>query len=342
MHTKQERFKIKFAVKKIYKIGAVIVSYMKRKISIVGVPMWLGQTRYGTNLGPQGIRNAGLIDRLKTVGENVIDEGNLSIGITGRFRQSGENIKNVKTLVESSEKLAAKVSSIIQEERFPLVLGGDHSIAMGTLAGVAKHFKNIGVIWYDAHADMNTPETSPSGNIHGMPLAASMGLGHSALTTIGGYRGKVKPEHIVLVGVRDIDKGEQQLIAEKNIKVYTANDVKRLGMEVVIAETLRYLSERCDGIHLSFDVDGIDPAEFPGVGTPVTNGLSYKESLQAVRLLSASEKLISAEFVEVNPLLDKDDTTARLTVNLIGALFGETAKSKQVQRSYKQKNIEAM
>jgi arginase len=315
---------------------------MKRNISIVGVPMWLGQTRYGTNLGPQSIRSAGLVERLKTVGKKVVDEGNLSIGIIGRFRQSGENIKNVKTLVDSSEKLAAKVSNIIQEGRFPLVLGGDHSIAMGTLAGVGKHFKNLGVIWYDAHADMNTPETSPSGNIHGMPLAASMGLGHSALTRIGGYRGKVKPEHIVLIGVRDIDKGEQLLIAEKNIKVYTANDVKRLGMEVVIAETLRYLSERCDGIHLSFDVDGIDPAEFPGVGTPVTNGLSYKESLQAVRLLSASEKLISAEFVEVNPLLDKDDTTARLTVNLIGALFGETAKSKSIQKSYKQRNSKAM
>lgn len=315
---------------------------MKRKISIVGVPMWLGQTRYGTNLGPQGIRCAGLVDRLKNVGHDVVDEGNLSIGITGRFRQSGENIKNVKTLVESSEKLAAKVSNIIQEGRFPLVLGGDHSIAMGTLAGAAKHLKNIGVIWYDAHADMNTPETSPSGNIHGMPLAASMGFGHSALTNIGGYQGKVKPEHIVLIGVRDIDKGEQQLIAEKNIKTYTANDVKRLGMEVVIAETLRYLSERCDGIHLSFDVDGIDPLEFPGVGTPVLNGLSYKESLQAVRLLAASEKLISAEFVEVNPLLDKDDSTSRQTVNLIGALFGEAAKSKQVQKTFRQKDAKAI
>jgi len=315
---------------------------MKRKISIVGVPMWLGQTRYGTNLGPQGIRCAGLVDRLKSVGQEVVDEGNLAIGITGRFRQTGENIKNVKTLVESSERLAAKVSNIIQERRFPLVLGGDHSIAMGTLAGVAKHYKNLGVIWYDAHADMNTPETSPSGNIHGMPLAASMGLGHSALTQIGGYQKKVKPEHIVLIGVRDIDKGEQQLIAEENIKVYTANDVKRLGMEVVIAETLRYLSERCDGIHLSFDVDGIDPLELPGVGTPVMDGISYKESLQAVRLLAASENLISAEFVEVNPLLDKDDTTSRLTVNLIGALFGETAKSKQVHRADRRKSAEAM
>ena len=324
------------------KIGAVIVNFMKRKISIVGVPMWLGQTRYGTNLGPQGIRCAGLMDRLKGIGQDVVDEGNLSIGITGCFRQSGENIKNVKTLVDSSEKLAAKVSNIIQEGRFPLILGGDHSIAMGTLAGVAKHYKNIGVIWYDAHADMNTPETSPTGNIHGMPLAASMGLGHSALTNIGGYQGKVKPEHIVLIGARDVDKGEQQLIEEKNIKMYTANDVKRLGMEVVIAEAVRYLSERCDGIHLSFDVDGIDPAEFPGVGTPVANGLSYKESLQAVRLLAAAENLISAEFVEVNPLLDKDDMTARLTVNLIGALFGETAKSKQVQRTDRKRSAEAI
>lgn len=304
--------------------------------------MWLGQTHYGTNLGPQGIRSAGLIDRLKCIGQEVVDEGNLAIGITGRFRQSGENIKNVKTLVESSEKLAAKVSNIIQEGRFPLVLGGDHSIAMGTLAGVAKHYKNLGVIWYDAHADMNTPETSPSGNIHGMPLAASMGLGHGALTQIGGYQVKVKPEHIVLIGVRDIDKGEQQLIEAKNIKMYTANDVKRLGMEVVIAEALRYLSERCDGIHLSFDVDGIEPLEMPGVGTPVTNGISYKASLQAVRLLAASENLVSAEFVEVNPLLDKDDTTARLTVNLIGALFGETAKSKQVQRAVRRRSAEAI
>lgn len=318
------------------------MGYMKKNISIVGVPMWLGQTRYGTNLGPQSIRSAGLMDRLRNLGGNVIDEGNLSIGITGRFRQSGENIKNVKTLAESSEKLAAKVSDIVEKGNFPLVLGGDHSIAMGTLAGVAKHFKSVGVIWYDAHADMNTPETSPSGNIHGMPLAASMGLGHPALTGIGGYQGKVKPEHIVLIGVRDIDKGERQLIAEKNIKAYTAKDVKRLGIEVVIAETLRYLSDRCDGIHLSFDVDGIDPGEVPGVGTPVTGGISYKDSLQAVRLLSAAEKLVSAEFVEVNPLLDTDDITARLTVNLIGALFGEKAKYKQVSKTGKHKKAEAI
>lgn len=315
---------------------------MKKKISIIGVPMWLGQTRYGTNLGPNVIRSAGLVERLKSLGQNVIDEGNLSIGITGRFRHSGENIKNLKTLAMSSEKLAAKVSDSIEKQCFPLILGGDHSIAMGTLAGVAKHFKNIGVIWYDAHADMNTPETSPSGNIHGMPLAASMGLGHPALTGIGGYKVKVKPENIVLIGARDIDAGEKALIAEKNIKVYTAEDVKRLGIDEVINQTLAYLSQRCDGVHLSFDLDGIDPREVPGVGTPVADGISYRESVRAIELLGKSNALTSAEFVEFNPLLDKDDVTARAVTNLIGVLFGESVRNKQPQNRNWEKSNEAM
>ena len=314
---------------------------MKKKISIIGVPMWLGQTRYGTNLGPNIIRSTGLVERLKSLGQHVIDEGNLSIGITGRFRNTGENIKNLKTLAISSEKLAAKVSDSIEKKCFPLILGGDHSIAMGSLAGVAKHVKNLGVIWYDAHADMNTPETSPSGNIHGMPLAASMGLGHPALTGIGGYKGKVKPENIVLIGARDIDAGEKVLIAEKNIKVYTAEDVKRLGMDEVMKQTLAYLSKRCDGIHLSFDLDGIDPQEVPGVGTPVTDGISYTESARAIELLGKSNALVSAEFVEFNPLLDKDDVTARAVANLIGVLFGESVRTKQTNRTW-EKDSEAI
>ena len=315
---------------------------MKKKISIIGVPMWLGQTRYGTNLGPNVIRSTGLVERLKSLGQHVIDEGNLSIGITGRFRQNGENIKNLKTLAISSEKLAAKVSDSIEKQCFPLILGGDHSIAMGTLAGVAKHYKNVGVIWYDAHADMNTPETSPSGNIHGMPLAASMGIGHPALTSIGGYKGKVKPENIVLIGIRDIDPGEKALIERKNIKVYTAEDVKSLGMDEVIKQTLAYLSKRCDGIHLSFDLDGIDPQEVPGVGTPVADGISYSESARAIELLGCSNALISAEFVEFNPLLDKDDVTARAVANLIGVLFGESVRNKQGQDPNWEKSSEAM
>ena len=311
---------------------------MKKKISIIGVPMWLGQTRYGTNLGPNVIRSTGLVERLKSLGQHVIDEGNLSIGITGRFRHNGENIKNLKTLAISSEKLAAKVSDSIEKQCFPLILGGDHSIAMGTLAGVAKHFNNLGVIWYDAHADMNTPETSPSGNIHGMPLAASMGLGHPALTGIGGYKGKVKAENIVLIGARDIDAGEKALIAEKNIKVYTPEDVKRLGMDEVIKQTLAYLSKRCDGIHLSFDLDGIDPQEVPGVGTPVADGISYSESARAIRLLGESKALASAEFVEFNPLLDKEDRTGQAVANLIGVLFGQSVRNKQLDSNWEKKS----
>lgn len=342
MHIIIERFKIKLAIKNIWKDWGGDSDNMNKKISIIGVPMWLGQTRYGTNLGPNVIRSTGLVERLKSLGQDVSDEGNLSIGITGRFRQNGENIKNLKTLAVSSEKLAAKVSDSIEKQCFPLILGGDHSIAMGTLAGVAKHFKNVGVIWFDAHADMNTPETSPSGNIHGMPLAASMGIGHPALTGIGGYEVKVKPENIVLIGARDIDAGEKELIKDKNIKVFTVEDVQKLGITEVINQTIAYLAERCDAIHLSFDLDGIDPTEVPGVGTPVAEGISYSDSVRAINLLGASSLLTSAEFVEFNPLLDKDDKTAYAVANLIGALFGETAKNKQPQNTNWQKNNRAM
>lgn len=300
---------------------------MKQKISMLGVPMWLGQTRYGTNMGPSELRLTGLTGRLKQLGLEVADEGNIPVGSAGPRKLADKNMKNVQAVVKANEKLAAKVSDMVKKGRFPLVLGGDHSIAIGTLAGIAKHYKNLGVIWYDAHADMNTPETSPSGNIHGMPLAASMGLGPACLTGIGGYSHKVRPENIVLIGVRDIDPGEQTLIDEARIKNYSADEVKQLGIGRVMQEALAYLAERCDGIHLSFDVDGIDPTEIPGVGTPVEAGISYADSLRAVELLFKSGKITSAEFVEVNPLLDQGGVSAARTVDLIGALFGERSAS---------------
>lgn len=296
---------------------------MKKNVSILGMPMWLGQTKFGTNLGPSTMRAAGLTDRLRQLGLAVEDEGNVQVGFSGQFKTVGESSKNVKTIAKSSERLAAKVSDIMKQGRFPLVLGGDHSIAIGTLAGVAAQLKTLGVIWYDAHADMNTPETSPSGNVHGMPLAASMGLGNRELVNVGGYSGKVKAENIVLIGARDVDPGETALIRERNIRVYDPADVKRLGIERVIEEAVVYLSERCDGIHLSFDVDGIDPQEIAGVGTPVPDGISYRDSLHAVQMLGRLENLVSAEFVEVNPLLEQGDATARLTVDLIAAFCGE-------------------
>ncbi|MEG6584122.1 arginase [Dendrosporobacter sp. 1207_IL3150] len=295
---------------------------MKKTISIIGAPMWLGQTRYGTNLAPDALRTAGLFDRLEAINQDVNDLGNIPITTTGHFRTNESNVKNLKAIASACDKIAQTVSSVIAEDSFPLVIGGDHSIAIGTIAGVAQHYNNLGVIWYDAHADINTPETTPSGNIHGMPLAVSMGIGHETLVSIGGNNVKVKPENIVFIGVRDIDPGEADLIADKKIKVFTAEDVDRLGMADVISQTLKHL-EKCDGIHLSFDIDGIDPSSMPGVGTPVADGVSYEDSMLAIKLLEQSGCITSAEFVELNPLLDKEGKTTQASVNLIAAFLGE-------------------
>lgn len=303
--------------------------------------MWLGQTRYGTNLAPHAIRSAGLTERLQAVGRQVVDVGNIGIGITGRFQQQDMNIKNVKTVANASSKLADKVAAIVREKQFPLILGGDHSIAIGTLAGLAKEYRNLGVIWYDAHADMNTPDTSPSGNIHGMPLAVAMGLGHPALVKVGGAQPKVKPENIVLIGARDVDAGELALIAERNIRMYTAEEVNARGVEAVMREAVAYLAERCDGIHLSFDLDGLDPHVAPGVGTPVQAGLAWQESLQALAYLGACGKLTSAEFVEVNPLLDQGNRTAELAVELMAVLNGAPVKQVMPVRQTKRRAVQA-
>lgn len=293
-------------------------------VTLLGVGQWLGQTRFGTNLAPDALRRAGLLKRLQALSIDIKDAGDVAITANAHEGHQCEAFRNGRLIAAASEKIAKDVSGIIDSKRMPLIIGGDHSISIGTIAGIAKHYENLGVIWYDAHGDMNTTETTPSGNIHGMPLAASMGLGHPALVNAGGYAGKVKPENIVLIGVRDLDDGERQLIAQKHIKVFTAHDVKRLGMKSVISETIEYLKDRADGIHLSFDLDGIDPKEAPGVGTPVRSGVSFADSLLALKLLFASQCITSAEFVELNPLLDDEGQTVVATVALISALFGET------------------
>jgi arginase len=296
-----------------------------KKISIIGVPMDLGQTRRGVDMGPSAIRYAGVVERLERLSYDIEDLGDISIGKPERIDEEGikSNLRNLKAVAEANEKLAQAVDEVIKKGHFPLVLGGDHSIAIGTLAGVAKHYKNLGVIWYDAHGDLNTAETSPSGNIHGMPLAASLGFGHQALTAIGGYSPKVKPENIVLIGARALDEGEKQFIREKGIRVYTMHEVDRLGMTKVMEETIAYLKERTDGVHLSLDLDGLDPHDAPGVGTPVIGGLTYRESHLAMEMLAEAQLITSAEFVEVNPILDERNKTASVAVALMGSLFGE-------------------
>ncbi|MBO9131412.1 arginase [Bacillus sp. 165] len=298
---------------------------MKREISIVGVPMDLGQTRRGVDMGPSAIRYAGLIERLERNQYGVEDLGDLRIERTNRQKNDNPKLKNLEQVVEVCGELASKVDDIIGRERFPLVLGGDHSIAIGTLAGIAKHYDNLGVIWYDAHGDLNTEETSPSGNIHGMSLAASLGFGDSSLTNLYGEYPKIKKENVVIIGARALDEGEKDFIREQGIKVFTMHEIDRMGMTAVIEETIQYLSHT-DGVHLSLDLDGLDPHDAPGVGTPVIGGLSYRESHLAMEMLAESGIVTSAEFVEVNPILDEKNKTAITAVALMGSLFGEKLK----------------
>lgn len=297
---------------------------MKKEISIIGVPMDLGQLRRGVDMGPSAIRYAGVIERLERLDYHIDDLGDIEIGRPARDKEHCEgNLRNLEEVSEASEKLASRVDEVIKDGRFPLVLGGDHSIAIGTLAGVAKHYKNLGVIWYDAHGDLNTAETSPTGNIHGMPLAASLGYGHPSLTNIFGYAPKIKPENIVIIGARSLDTGERELIKEKGIKVYTMHEIDRLGMTAVMENAIAYLKDKTDGVHLSLDLDGLDPHDAPGVGTPVLGGISYRESHLAMEMLAESNLITSAEFVEVNPILDDKNKTATVAVALMGSLFGE-------------------
>ncbi|MFC4322086.1 arginase [Litchfieldia salsa] len=297
---------------------------MEKNISIIGVPMDLGQLRRGVDMGPSAIRYAGIVERLEDLNYNIEDLGDIVIGRVDRKGiQENNSLRNLKEVALASEKLAKEVDNTISRKRFPLVFGGDHSIAIGTLAGLSKHYNNLGVIWYDAHGDLNTSETSPSGNIHGMPLAVSLGIGDSRLTELYGNNPKIKPENIVIIGARSLDDGEKKLIKELGIKVYTMHEIDRLGMTKVMEESIEYLKDRTDGVHLSLDLDGLDPHDAPGVGTPVLGGISYRESHLAMEMLEESKFITSAEFVEVNPILDDKNKTASVAVALMGSLFGE-------------------
>ncbi|WP_332646781.1 arginase [Lysinibacillus sp. 54212] len=295
---------------------------MKKCISILGVPMDLGQARRGVDMGPSAIRYAGVVERLQRLGYCVKDYGDIEVN--ARVVESTEpyNLKNLTSVIETSKRLKDKVTEIMKGDAFPLIFGGDHSISIGTIAAIGDGFKNLGVIWYDAHADLNIPETSPSGNIHGMPLAVNLNIGHPFLTSIGIEEAKLKPENIVIIGARDLDAGEKALIKKMGIKVFTMHEIDKLGMAKVMEETIAYL-KHTDGVHLSLDLDALDPMECPGVGTPVLGGISYRESHLAMEMLAESGKITSAEFVEVNPILDERNKTATVAVALMGSLFGE-------------------
>lgn len=298
---------------------------MKREIEIIGAPSAFGQRKLGVNMGPDAMRYANLVDRIEQIGHTVHDKGNIegpAINMAKYRDTTNDTLRNLKEVVEFCEILCDSVDETIKENKFPLVIGGDHSIAMGTISGVKRHYDNLGVIWYDAHGDLNISESSPSGNIHGMPLRALIGEGHEDLVNIGGYKNKVKPEHIVLIGMRDLDAGEKEYIKAAGIKTYTMADIDKLGMKQVIEETIDYLKD-LDGVHLSLDVDALDPLETPGTGTTVPGGISYRESHLAMEMLHDSKLITSMELVEVNPLIDINNKTANQAVGLLGSFFGE-------------------
>jgi arginase len=275
--------------------------------------MDLGADRRGVDMGPSAIRYARLKESLERLGCEVTDHGNLSVPVPESATIDEQNAKYLPIIAAVCDELAALVEQIVRSGRFPLVLGGDHSIAMGTIGGIAKaRGRAPGVIWVDAHGDINTPLTSPTGNVHGMPV-------HFALA-----QHAVDPARMAFIGLRDVDDGEKRAIRELGVRAFTMSDVDRLGMSRVIDEVLGIVADGENSVHISFDMDGVDPQEAPGVGTPVRGGITYREAHSLMEGVAASGTLGSLEITEINPILDRENQTAILAVELILSALGKT------------------
>jgi arginase len=299
----------------------------KKKIRVIGVPLDLGQSRRGVDMGPSAVRVAGLEARLEALGHVVEDGGNIAVAIQEQKKEGDPRAKYLKEITATCTKHAELVLKTLEAGTVPVVLGGDHSMAAGTVAGVAEFHrrqgKNIGLVWIDAHADINTPETSPSGNVHGMPLAAIMGLGPAELANIFNFSPKVLPSNCVLVGVRDVDAAEKENIRKSGVEVFTMRDIDERGMRSVMEEALRMAGHGTAGYHISLDMDWIDPEDAPGVGTPVRGGATYREGHLAMEVIADDGRLCSFEIVEVNPVIDERNRTADLAVELALSAFGK-------------------
>lgn len=304
-----------------------------RTVEIVGVPMDLGGNRRGVDMGPSGVRYAGLAEKLSAIGYRVRDRGNIrvadpdegrathSAGTNGGVAQARPRAHNVDEIVRACEELARVVADIRMAGNIPLVLGGDHSMGIGTIAGLDRAGHRAGVIWVDAHGDINTPDTSPSGNVHGMPFAVALGLAGAPFPA--SLRGTTDGKSGVLLGIRDVDAGEKDNIAKAGVTTITMADIDRMGMAAAMEKAIA-VAGNARGIHLSLDMDALDPDEAPGVGTPVRGGLTYREAQLAMEMLAASGKLRSLEIAEVNPILDSGNRTASLAVELVASALGET------------------
>ncbi len=290
-------------------------------VAIIGAALDLGQGRRGTDMGPSAIRYAGLDARIAELGRACEDWGNVRTPVAESIEPGDERARFLDEIKATCAAIADAVARAKQEGRLPLVLGGDHSVALGTLGGLARSTSPGGVLWLDAHGDLNRPETSPTGNVHGMVLAAALGLAGDAFESDAWPIPAVEPSRVALVGVRSLDEGERQLLRELGARVYTMSDVDRLGVERAIRESLEHVAGS-GFVHVSLDMDVIDPEVAPGVGTPVRGGLSYREAHFALELVAESGLAGSLEVVEVNPVLDRENATGRLAVELVASALG--------------------
>jgi len=304
-----------------------ISSIAPKKIRVIGVPLDLGQSRRGVDMGPSAVRVAGLEAKLEALGHIVEDGGNVAVAIPEQKKEGHPHAKYLKEITATCSKHADLVLKTLEAGKVPLTLGGDHSVAAGTVAGVAEFYRRqnqrIGLIWIDAHTDINTPESSPSGNVHGMPLAAIMGLGPPELANILDFSPKVSPENCVLVGIRDIDVIEKNNVHRAGISVLTMRDIDERGMRTVMEEALRMAGRGTAGYHVSLDMDWVDPEDAPGVGTPVRGGATYREAHLAMEIIADHGRMLSFEIVEVNPVIDEHNRTADLAVELAQSAFGK-------------------
>jgi arginase len=307
--------------------GAVPVR-SPRRIRVLGVPLDMGASRRGVDMGPSAMRVAGLEARLEALGHEVTDAGDIRVKIAETQPSGKENARYLNPIAETCALTAEAVVKTLEEGMVPLVLGGDHSVAAGTVSGVSEFYRRrgekIGLVWMDAHTDINTPDTSPSGNVHGMPLAALLGLGPEPLSQVFGFSPKVAPENVALVGIREIDAPERENLRRAGVQhVFTMREIDERGMRWVMEEALRVTCEGTAGCHISLDMDWIDPEDAPGVGTPVRGGGTYREAHLAMEILADHDRLLSFEIVEVNPVIDEHNRTADLAVELACSAFGK-------------------
>jgi arginase len=301
---------------------------MTPQIAIIGAPLDLGQGRRGVDMGPSAVRVAGLGRRLDDLHYSVADLGNIPVAQPESLAtDKPHKARFLPEIAQSCEHLARMVADVLGAGQMPLVLGGDHSIAAGTVAGVSQHFRNkgarIGLIWIDAHADMNTPDSSPSGNVHGMPLACCVGKGPEELVNILGFAPKVRPANVALVGIRDVDELERNAVRSLGVRAFTMRDIDERGLRAVMDEAIEAASDGTAGFHLSLDMDFVDPEYAPGVGTPVRGGATYREAHLAMEMICDSGRMTSLEVVEVNPVIDEVNRTAELAVELVLSALGK-------------------